>query len=347
MMLRIAMLSFAHVHAQDYAKQVQAHPEAVIQCIWDDDETRGREGAAAYDVPYESNLEHTLGREDVDAVVINAPTSQHTELLLAAARHHKHIFTEKALTVTKADADQVVQAIHDSGVQFMISLPSRTRPETLFIKKVLDQGLLGGITLMRARIAHMAALDQWFHEGSAWFGDPALAGGGALFDLGCHTVDVMRWFLGEPVSVIAKAQNFSKAYPIDDNTVALIEFKSGALGIVDVSWVHRAGPNPLELYGTEGYLGRGIVPGQDILLNSRKIPMQGFADSGSPYLIPTELPDPLPMPFQQWVSACLHRTTPSITVEDGRNLTELLEGIYRAANSGQEYHFGQQGVGLS
>ena len=338
-MIRIAMLSFAHVHANDYARQILAHPEAHLQCIWDDNETRGKEAAAAYNVPLESDLEKTLSRDDVDAVLINAPTSQHTELLLAAARHKKHIFTEKALTVTTADADAVVQAVNASGVKFMISLPTRTRPETQFIKSVLDQGLLGDITLMRARIAHNAALDHWFHDGSAWFGDASLAGGGALFDLGCHTVDVMRWFLGEPVSVIAIAQNFSGAYPIDDNTVAVITFKSGAIGILDVSWVHRAGPSPMEFYGTEGYLGRSTAPGLNIVLNSRKI-HSPIADGA--YITPTDLPKPLPMPFVQWIDAIQNNTKAAITVEDGRNLTEVLEGIYKAANSKSEYRFGGQ-----
>src|SRR5262249_33327605 len=195
----------------------------------------------------------------------NAPTSQHTELMLAAARAKKHIFTEKALTVSTADSDAVVKAVHENDLKFVISLPNRTTPETLFMKHAIDQGLLGKVTLMRARIAHNASLDHWFHDGSAWFGDSALAGGGALFDLGCHTVDVMRWFMGEPVSVTAKVQNFSGAYDIDDNCVAVVEFKNGGLGILDVSWVQRAGMNPMEIYGTEGYIGRSLAPGQSLL----------------------------------------------------------------------------------
>src|SRR5215813_1436784 len=159
MPLRIAMLSFAHVHADGYARQVQAHPEATLQCIWDDDGKRGREAAAKFNVPYESDLQAVLQRSDIDAVVINAPTSQHTELMLAAARAKKHIFTEKALTVSTADSDAVVKAVHENGIKFVISLPSRTTPETLFMKHAIDQGLLGKVTLMRARIAHNASLD--------------------------------------------------------------------------------------------------------------------------------------------------------------------------------------------
>lgn len=329
-MLRIAMLSFAHVHADGYAQQVLAHPEATIQCIWDDSESRGQAAATKFKVPYQSDLNAVLSSPDIDAVLINAPTSQHTELLLAAARHRKHIFTEKALTVTTADADLVVQAVRESGVQLMVSLPSRTTPETLYIKQALDRGLIGKVTLMRARVAHSAALDKWFHDGSAWFGDAALAGGGALFDLGCHTVDVMRWFLGEPVSVIAKAQNFSGAYPIDDNVVAVVEFKSGALGILDTSWVQRSGTNPLEIYGTDGSITR--LNSQGLSLYSTKFDIKG-------YVTPTELPAALPMPFQQWVASCLHGKPSTISVEDGRNLTELLEGIYAAAQTRAEHRF--------
>ena len=347
MTLRIAMLSFAHVHANDYARQVQAHPEAALQCIWDDDEARGREAASTFNAPYEPDLATVLSRADIDAVLINAPTVQHTELLLAAAHARKHIFTEKALTVTTDDADKVVRAVRDSGVQFMISLPSRTTPETLYIKSVLDQGLLGKITLMRARIAHNAALDHWFHGGSAWFGDATLAGGGALFDLGCHTVDVMRWFMGEPVSVIAKNQNFSGAYDIDDNCVAVVEFKNGGLGILDVSWVHRAGPNPMEIYGTDGYISRAIAPGHGLTLVSSHLSTDGLPTDGLPWITPSQLPDALPTAFQQWVSACLHGTTSTITVEDGRNLTEMLEGIYTAARSRAEYRFASSQIGVT
>jgi predicted dehydrogenase len=327
-MLRVALLSFAHVHADGYARDVRAHPEATIQCIWDDDETRGRSAAERFQAPYERDLDAVLKRDDVDAVLINAPTSQHTELLLAACQAGKHIFTEKALTITTADADRVVAAVHKSGVQCVVSLPSRTTPETLQMKQAIDSGAIGKVTLMRARVGHNAALDGWFHDGSAWFGDADQAGGGALFDLGCHTVDIMRWFLGKPVSVIAKMQNFSGAYDIDDNSAVVVEFASGALGILDSSWVQRGGPNPIEIYGTEGFVGRGLGPLQALTMAS-----------SNGYTLPSKLPKALPKPLEQWVAACLHGTPATIGVEDGRNLTEMLEGMYAAAHSRAEYRF--------
>lgn len=334
-MLKIAMLSMAHVHANGYGDHVAKHPDAKIQCIWDDNPTRGKAASERFSVPWFDDLEKVLSSPDVDAVVVDAPTSQHPQVLMAAIHHHKHIFTEKALTITTADADEIVAEVKKSGIKFMISLPSRTRPEILFMKHVLDQGWLGKITLMRARVAHNAALDRWFHDGSAWFADEKLAGGGALFDLGCHTTDIMRWLMGPPKSIIAKIQNFTGAYPIDDNTAAIVEFESGALGILDTAWVHRAGPNPYELYGTDGYLGFNTGPDAGLTLTSTQLKPKEIQG----YLRPTNLPKALAMPMDQWISAIVHETPMTITVEDGRNLTQMLEGIYLAARSGCAHSF--------
>jgi predicted dehydrogenase len=99
--------------------------------------------------------------------------------------------------------------------------------------------------------------------------------------------------------------------------------------------VHRAGPNPYEIYGTDGYMGLGTAPNSGVVLNSTQLrtgDIQG-------YISPTGLPKPLPMPMDQWISAILHGTPMTIRVEDGRNLTELLEGTYTAARSGKEVIF--------
>lgn len=332
-MLRVAMLSFAHVHANGYAEHVAKHSEAKLQIIWEDDEGRAKAAHEKFQVPVSMNLEEVLSNPEVDAVVINAYTSQHHDLMMAAIKHKKPIFTEKSLAITTKEADEIAKAVHESGIKFMISLPSRVRPENLFIKSVLDQGLIGKVSLMRARVAHNASLDHWFHDGSAWFADEKLAGGGALFDLGCHTVDVMRWFMGEPKSVISKIQQFSDAYPIDDNSAIVVEFKNGGLGILDTAWVQRGGPNPVEIYGTEGFIGRNF--NGNLELSSTKLQPDGIQGT----IHPTKLPDALPMPMDQWISAVLHNTPMTITVDDGRNLTQLLEKAYQSSREKREVTF--------
>src|SRR5579862_6159081 len=174
----VALLSFAHVHAKGYADAIAAHPDCETVVIWDEDAYRGQTEADKRNATYNEHLDQVLANPEVEAVVLNAPTANHYDLLLQAAKAGKHIFTEKSLTITASEAIEVIRAVEDAGIKFMISLSSRTRPEILFAKRVLDTGLLGDVTQMRARIAHMAALDRWFNGGSAWFGNEQLAGGG-------------------------------------------------------------------------------------------------------------------------------------------------------------------------
>ncbi|MDE2125914.1 MAG: Gfo/Idh/MocA family oxidoreductase [Armatimonadetes bacterium] len=329
----IALLSFAHVHASGYADAVHESPDCKVVAIWDEDEGRGRIEADRRGTTFVAELNDVLALPDVEAVVVNAPTAMHKEILIAAANAGKHIFTEKSLTINTEDATQVMRAVETSGVRFMISLPSRTRPENLFAKRLLDEGNLGEVTLMRARIAHSAALDRWFHDGTDWFGDEAQAGGGAFFDLGCHRVDLMRWFLGEPISVVAQKTNHSGAYNIDDNMVAVVTFRNKAVGVIDVSWVQRQGPNPLEIYGTDGYLSIDGSPlGPRIQLASSRISMGDITG----YVSPTRLPPALPSPMQQWISSIKDGTVATISIYDGWNLVQLMEACYRSAREGRE-----------
>lgn len=336
----VAKLSFAHTHANGYANQVQASEDADLVVIWDNEPARGKEQADRRGVAFEADIEKVLANPAVDAVLCDAPTNLHAELLIAAANAGKHIFTEKVMTATIAEADALVAAVKASGVQFMVSLPSRARPEIVFAKKVVEEGLLGDITLMRARIAHSAALGKWFkpgegHTGSMWFGDVDQAMGGALFDLGCHRVDVMRWILGEPDNAVARFNNFSGAYPIDDNMVAVVEFKNKALGILDCSWVHAAGPNPFEIYGTQGYLTMDMGPGAPMLVESMKVEAGPFK---GPVAV-KDLPAAPPMPMLQWFAAIKTGAATTIDIQDGWNLTQMMEGVYAAARSGQAYTF--------
>lgn len=326
--VKVAMLSFAHVHAEGYARQVDENPEAELIAVWDEEEYGGRQGAERHNVPFYTDLDEVLALEGLDGVVVNAPTSMHKDVMVAAAKAGKHIFTEKALALTVDECDQIISAVENAGVKFMISLPSRCSSDLLLAKKVVDEGLIGEITMGRGRVAHSAALDKWFADGN-WFGDAKRAGGGALFDLGCHRVDVIRWLMGEPKSVVSVINNFTNTYDIDDNSVTLVEFENNAIGIIDVTWIHRSGPNMLELYGTEGSIIFGHPKGA--AMTSGKLSDEEIAE----FLAPENRPKTPGSPMQQWVSAVLHDTPMTITIQDGRNLTELLQATYMAAEGKQ------------
>lgn len=324
-MIRIAKLSMAHVHAGGYARKINDNPETELVAVWDEEEYGGRSAAEQYGVPFYTDLGEILSRDDVDAVSVDAITSDHPRVMIAAAEAGKHIFTEKALAIDVDGCDAIISAVEKAGVKFMISLPSRCNPEILFAKNALDDGLLGDLTFGRGRIAHSAGLDKWFSGTSAWFADAERAGGGALFDLGCHRVDIIRWLMGEPKSAIAKINNFTGNYQIDDNSVSVVEFANKALGVIDVAWTHRSGPNLLELYGTEGSLVAGHG---EMHFETRKLSDEEKAE----YI--ANAPAAPPEPMQQWINAILRDEPMTINIQDGRNLTELMQAFYLSSERG-------------
>lgn len=330
-MIRIAILSAAHLHVNSYAQEARNSDDVQIACVWDDDPARGEAFAKELGVPFDSDLARVLSRKDVDAVIVCSESSKHRTLLVAAAHAKKHIFVEKPLTLTLAEADEVTREIKASGVKFMISLPQRSKSEALLLKKLVDEGLLGKIATARFRMGHAAALEKMFKGGSAWFGDEKLAGAGALFDIACHTLDAMRWLLGEPAGVFCKSINFTGAYSVPDNGVVVIEFKNKAVGILDFSYVQGAGPNFWELYGTEGTAVRDM-PGQPPVTYILRQGADGFAASWQR----VKMPKPRPSALQQWFAAIQRNEPAHITVDDARNLTQLLDAARTSAREGKE-----------
>jgi 1,5-anhydro-D-fructose reductase (1,5-anhydro-D-mannitol-forming) len=317
-MLRVAMLSGWHVHAKGYAKELQAISGVQLTAVWDENVQRGQQWAVEMKVDFEADLTTLLARPDVDAVCINTPTNLHKEVMIAAANAGKHIFTEKVLALTVEDCLEISAAVKKSGVKFCISFPHRIVPANLFAKKVADEKLIGEITLMRVRNAHNGAVANWLPE---HFYDPNACGGGAMMDLGAHPMYLSRWILGEPAAITSMFNSYTNR-TVEDNAVSVIEFKTKAIAIVETGFVSTSSPFSLELYGTEGSLFIG-GPENKVRLISNKL------DTEVPgWISPSKLPDALPKPIEQWVNGILNNSEIHFGLEEGIQLTELMEAAY-------------------
>ncbi|MFM2032638.1 MAG: hypothetical protein RLZZ297_1403, partial [Chloroflexota bacterium] len=156
--MRVAVLSFWHVHGKDYANEAVAHPGTDLVAIWDEDESRGNAMAAQYNVPFVSDYRDILARPDIDGVVITSPTNMHRELMVAAADAGKHIFTEKVIAAHVTDAQAILAAVARNQVTLVVSLYRRYHASTVAIKAVIDSGALGTLTYVRVRDSHNGAL---------------------------------------------------------------------------------------------------------------------------------------------------------------------------------------------
>lgn len=317
-MLNAAMLSKWHVHAQGYANELIKSGKVAIKAVWDDNTERGSAWAKQLGADFEPELSKLLARDDIEAVFCDAPTTAHKDIIIAAAKAGKHIFTEKALCPTVADCLEVKKAVEDAGVIFTISFPERFCPSFIYAKRLIEMGAFGKISTIRRRKAHSGVSGKWLPD--YWFEEKDAAGG-AMMDLGCHPMYDLAYFGGK-LKRITGMFNSPLGSKVDENAVSIMEFENGIIGIAETGFMSYASPDVLEIYGTDGTL---ISHGGDVKVRSKML--DPFT---SDWLRPT-LPKGGQLPLLQFVDACINKTaSPALcTIDDAIDLTRLLENAYK------------------
>jgi predicted dehydrogenase len=320
-MIRVAMLSFWHVHAKDYAKQATDHPDTQIVAVWDEIPTRGQAAAQTWGGRFYEDLDALLAQPEIDAVIVDTPTDRHRDVMVAAAQAGKHIFTEKVVAPTLREANQILSAVERAGVKLTVSLPRLNAGYTQAIQEILASGRLGMPTLVRTRLSHNGGLptpdsaNGWL---PAHFYDLQQCGGGALIDLGCHPMYLARLFLGLPESVSAR-YGYVIGRAVEDNAVALLSYPNGALGVVEAGFVNRHSPFTIEIHGTDGSLLYGTP--------EARLLVRGGQDA---QWSAVEVPADLPSAFNQWVRHIQNGTTASDNIQTALDLTMLMEAANRS-----------------
>jgi len=319
--MRVAMLGFWHVHAEDYAAEAQAHPDVEIVAAWDEDPTRGGAAAMGLGVPYHADLAELLARPDVDGVIVTTRTTAHRDVITAAAEAGKHVFTEKVLALTPAEAREIVDAVERRAVTLVVSLPRLAHGYTIAIRDILASGRLGAVTEVRCRLSHDGAVGRrWL---PARFFEPDEAGGGALVDLGCHPLYLTRLFLGRmPASISAEFGRVT-GQAVDDNTVAMMRGPAGAIAIAETGFVNPASPFTVEIHGTEGSLLYG-TPEPRLLVSAGS-----RGDDARWEDVP--IPPSGPTPFEQWVRHVADGTDATENIALALDLTTLVDAAIRSA----------------
>lgn len=326
-MLRFAMISKWHVHARGYANFIRKQPDARITCVWDEDEARGAEWAEELGCDFVADYDAVLAREDVDAILVCTPTNAHKEIMIKAANAKKHIFTEKVLALTLADCDEIIAAIKANGVKFSICFPHRCMPRNLAIKQLVDDGLLGDITVMRVRNCHDGALAKWLPD--YWY-DPETTGGGAMMDLGAHGMYLAHWLLGNPVRIQSMFNNLMPV-PVDDNAICTIEFENKAIAIAETSLVSPMTPTRLEVYGTKGV---AMYENDDVKFQNEFT--KKYVEGG---WVTPKMPEALPHPIRQFIDGVLCDKQIIFGIDEARMLTNLMEKAYIADKEKREIAF--------
>jgi predicted dehydrogenase len=223
-----------------------------VHVVYSRSADRARAFAAEHGVPESStDLEAAVAHPDTDVVVVGLPNHLHEEAIELAARHGKAVLCTKPLGRTAAEAKRMLDTVERAGIFAGYLEDLCYTPKTLKALTLVREGQIGEVTWARSRETHGG-------PHSAWFWDAEQAGGGALVDLGCHCIEIVRNFVGKgnrPTEVMCWADTLVHPIDADDNSIALIKFESGAIGQIEVSWTFRGGMDLRdEVAGTEGTL---------------------------------------------------------------------------------------------
>ncbi len=206
-------------------------------------------------------LDEVLEDPTIDIVTLCTPSGQHAFQAQACVEAGKHVLIEKPMALSLTSADDLIEAAEARGVWLAVALQRRVDPLFRRIKEAIDAGDLGELTLGVVSLPYFRG--QAYYDQAAWRGTWALDGGGVLMNQGIHIVDLLVWFMGDPVVIQAEADTLHRDIEVEDVASATLRFDNGALATLAATTTAGAGfPHRLEVYGTKGGIqveGEGVV----------------------------------------------------------------------------------------
>ena len=247
--LRVALVSCAGVGMRHVPcwRLLEDQGKAKITTVMDvDSDVAEVVARVAGGVPWTTDLDEVLARDDVDAVDICSPPFAHAEQVVKAAEAGKHVLLEKPITVNLDDADRVIAACKEAGVKLALAFSRPLSSQGRRLKEMIETEELG--KPIRIYVTHHMRT-EWLRKPSNWFWDPSKSGGTAIEGV-IHDFQYLPWLMGPAKRIYAEAGTFiySDREPTlpDDQLVVLWRFESGAIGIID------AGANKPSNFPREG-----------------------------------------------------------------------------------------------
>jgi predicted dehydrogenase len=254
---------------------------------------------------------------DIDGVIVTTPTTMHQEVMVKAANAKKHIFTEKVLAHTTDGAKAILSAVQKNKVTLMVSLPRMRFGLTKALGANMDK--IGKLSMARVRLAHNGALPNQDNP-QGWlpkhFIEGSEAAGGAMIDLGCHPMYLVKTFLGMP-DAVSSSYGHVTARELEDNAITMLHYKNGAIGLVETGFV-TPGFTALEFHGDNGQL---------VFTSIDKV-LRHFDGKTWTAL---EIPQDDPSLFESWVEHIQKGTRDEDNNQLALELTILMETANKAA----------------
>jgi 1,5-anhydro-D-fructose reductase (1,5-anhydro-D-mannitol-forming) len=223
--------------------------------------TRDAAKAAGFDARVWTSLDEALSDSAVEAVYVATPVFLHAPQTIASLRAGKHVLCEKPMAMNEAEARGMLDAEAASGKTLGVAYYRRSYPKVQRAKQLLESGAIGQ-PLLAELTSH-----GWFDgkDERSWLTDPAKAGGGPLYDIGSHRIDVLNFLFGQPRRVSGHLSNAVHHYRVEDNATVMIDYDGGVRGIVDVRWNSRVKRDECRIRGTDGEMDLTPLNGPELV----------------------------------------------------------------------------------
>ena len=320
------------------AAAIKQSQNARLISVYSRNPENARRVGEKFDVPWSSNWENFIENKNMDLVSICTPSGNHLDYGKLAAMGGKHVVVEKPIEVTLERGKQLIDVCKANGIKLAVIFQNRFVPDIQNMKKSIDEGAIGNLFFGDAYIKWFRA--QSYYNSAPWRGTIELDGGGVLINQAIHTIDLLRWMMGDVKTVYGQIDTFThKRIEAEDNAAGVLRFENGALGVIAASTsVQPAMARRLEIHGTKGtvIVDNNLVTfqtGQTAEkvaqkkktgeLSGAKSPLQGYS------LLPHQ------RQFEAIVDALKNDTNPPLSGEEALKSLEIVLAIYDSSNLGK------------
>lgn len=225
--------------------------------------TRDAAKAGRYGVPSFSSVDEALNTSRFDAVYIATPVFLHAPQTLAALQAGLHVLCEKPMALSFVEAQSMVEAAVQHQAYLGVAYYRRAYPKVQRAKEMISLGAIGQPVMAFAACHSPMPADP---SRRSWLLDPAKAGGGPLFDIGSHRIDLLNHFFGRPQEVRASLSNVVHQTPVEDSATVVIKYQNGLHGIVDARWNSNVVRDEFRIIGSEGEIDLSPLNGSNLAL---------------------------------------------------------------------------------
>lgn len=257
--LRIGIVGIGNISGV-HAQAIQASEKLELVSVFSSSKEKSNSFAEEYKINGYTNWEYFIYDTNLDAVSICTPNGTHLDFGEKAALAKKHVIIEKPIEVTLDRARKLITICKDNGVHLAIIYQNRFTDKISEIKRMIDNHEIGDIFMADAYVKWYRSQD--YYDSGAWRGTHALDGGGVLINQAIHTIDLLQWLVGDVETIFGQTGTFTNVMEGEDNAVASLRFKNGAIGVIQASTsIQPAQSRRLEIHGKKGSI---LIDGDDI-----------------------------------------------------------------------------------